>query len=53
MLKYILKDVELVMLYHTPARLNFNQWKDKIVVLKDKQMPVIKEQEKKEVFILY
>lgn len=32
-----------------PARLNFNQWKDKIVVLKDKQMPVIKVQEKKNV----
>ncbi len=29
-----------------PARLNFNQWKDKIVVLKDQQMPVIKVQEK-------
>ncbi|MHC4267773.1 MAG: c-type cytochrome [Planctomycetota bacterium] len=32
-----------------PARLNFNQWKDKIVVLKEKQMPVIKEQEKEKV----
>ncbi len=29
-----------------PARLNFNHWKDKIVVLKSEQMPVIKVQEK-------
>ncbi len=32
-----------------PARLNFNHWKDKIVVLKSEQMPVIKEEEKKKV----
>ena len=29
-----------------PARLNFNQWKDKIIVMKDEQMPVITAQEK-------
>ncbi len=32
-----------------PARLNFNHWKDKIVVMNDEQMPVIKEEEKKKV----
>ena len=32
-----------------PARLNFKQWKDKIVVMKDKQMPVITVQEKNKV----
>jgi bifunctional N-acetylglucosamine-1-phosphate-uridyltransferase/glucosamine-1-phosphate-acetyltransferase GlmU-like protein len=32
-----------------PARLNFNQWKDKIVVMKDKQMPVITAQDKNKV----
>jgi cytochrome c2 len=32
-----------------PARLKFNQWKDKIIVMKDKQMPVITVQEKNKV----
>jgi len=29
-----------------PSRLNYNQWKDKIVVMENKQMPVITAQEK-------
>ncbi len=32
-----------------PARLNYNKWKDKIVVMKGEQMPVITAQEKKKV----
>jgi len=32
-----------------PARINFNQWKDKIVVMKDNQMPVITIQDKENV----
>ncbi|MCP4411815.1 MAG: hypothetical protein GY808_04500 [Gammaproteobacteria bacterium] len=32
-----------------PARLNFDQWKNKIVVMKDDQMPVITVQDKKNV----
>ncbi len=32
-----------------PARLNFNQWKDKIVVMEDNQMPVITVQDKENV----
>ncbi len=32
-----------------PARLNYDMWKDKIVVMKGKQMPVITMQEKEDV----
>ena len=32
-----------------PARLNFHHWKNKIVVMKNKQMPVIKAKEKESV----
>ncbi len=32
-----------------PARLNYDLWKDKIIVMKDKQMPVITMQEKEDV----
>jgi len=32
-----------------PSRLNFHHWKDKIVVMKNKQMPVIKTKEKESV----
>ena len=32
-----------------PSRIDYHQWKDKIVVMKDKQMPVITGQEKKSV----
>ncbi len=32
-----------------PSRLNFHHWKDRIVVLKNKQMPVIKSKEKESV----
>jgi cytochrome c2 len=32
-----------------PSRLNFHHWKDKIVVMKNKQMPVITAKEKKSV----
>ncbi len=32
-----------------PARLNFHHWKNKIVVMKNKQMPVIKAKEKEAV----
>lgn len=32
-----------------PSRLNFHHWKDKIVVMKSKQMPVITSQEKESV----
>ena len=32
-----------------PSRINYNQWKGKIVVIKDKQMPVITAQEKESV----
>jgi cytochrome c2 len=32
-----------------PSRLKFHHWKDKIVVMKDKQMPVIKHKEKESI----
>ena len=32
-----------------PSRLNFHHWKDKIAVMKNKQMPVIKAKEKESV----
>jgi len=32
-----------------PSRINYHQWKDKIIVMKDKQMPVITTEEKESV----